>query len=361
MSAPLRIAVVGTPRSGNSWLRALLHHGYRVPVFAVHDMTEEFCESLPPEAVVQIHWPRTPEFADRLRRHGFSVLTLARHPLDVLISILHFAWYEPDTGSWLLGRGGNELGIRAAMPRSRPFLDYCTGPRASALLAVTPDWWGQPDAVSLRYEDMVADPLGGLYDLTDRFGPLRGPDPQELLETCSLRQSRTASVNNHFWKGQPGHWRELLPAAEADEILAAVRPVCDALGYDAVPDEALTATQADANWVACTGQELADTVRKNVVGFRAEVDRLHAVVAAAHVEKETAVAERDAAQHELNELIEALTAARRPPESPPAMRKHLGATAARIEDLFRLQRFPLKVAEFVQGVKNAVRWKKQAV
>jgi hypothetical protein len=205
MSAPLRIAVVSTPRSGNSWLRAVLHHAYRVPVFAVHDLTEEFCESLPPEAVVQIHWPRTPEFEDRLRRHGFQVLSLARHPLDTLISILHFCWYEPDTGSWLLGTGGNEHGIRAAMPRSRSFIDYCTGQRAAALLAVTPDWWTAPGVMPLKYEQMVADPLGGLYDLADRFGPLRDPDPQAVLDRCSMGVARQASVNNHFWKGQPGH------------------------------------------------------------------------------------------------------------------------------------------------------------
>jgi hypothetical protein len=302
MSVPLRIAVVATPRSGNTWVRTLIHHSFALPAFAVHDMSEAFCDSLPPEAVVQIHWRRTPEMADRLRRHGFRVLTVARHPLDVLISILHFSWYEPETRSWLLGEGGNEDWLRAAMPRCRPFVEYATGPRAAALLSVTPDWWDQPDVTRVRYERMVADPHAGLTELTAQFGTSRGASVQAVLDACSMDSSRRGSVNNHFWKGQPGLWRSLLPAAEANEILSAVRPLCDRLGYEADPDATLTAAEADANWLRLVGQELSDTVRRTTIGFRAETDRLHAAVAGEHAAKVAALAELEAVRHELNTL-----------------------------------------------------------
>ena len=369
MSAPIRLAVVGTPRSGNSWLRFLFHRGYGLPVYAVHDLTDEFCAALPPEAVVQVHWRRTPEFERRLADHGFRVVAPVRHPLDTLISVLHFCWYEPDTGSWLLGTGGNEDGLKAAMPRSRCFVDYCTGPRAAALLSVSADWHGRPDVLSVRYEEMVADPKGGLLRLVDQIGPLRRGSAEEVLSECSMDSSRRDSRNNHFWKGQPGLWKSLLPAAEAEEILAAVRPACERFGYDPAPDPALTPAAADANWVRCCGQELADTVRRNTLGFRADVDRLTGEVDRlrqerdlARGERDAAVRERDAARHELAQLVAALTA-RRPhtPDAPPAaMRKHLGDSAERIERLYALQGLSVKLALMVQGLRNMIGGKSQA-
>lgn len=369
MSAPIRLAVVGTPRSGNSWLRFLLHRGYGLPVFAVHDMTPEFCAALPSEAVVQIHWRRTPEFVQRLAAHGFRVVAPVRHPLDVLISILHFCWYEPDTGSWLLGTNGNEDTIKAAMPRSRSFVDYCTGPRAAELLRVSDDWHGQPDVVSVRYEEMVADPRAGVLRLAEQIGPLRCASVDDVLDECSMGSSRRTSRNNHFWKGQPGLWRTLLPAAEADEILAALRPACERFGYDTTPDPALTASAADANWVSYCGPELTRTVQRNTLGYHTDLDRLTREAdhlrherEIARGERDAAVRERNAARHELSQLVVALTSQRTPtPDAPPpAMRKHLGDTAERIERFFALQGFSVKLATFVQGLRNRVGFNRTA-
>lgn len=369
MSAPLRLAVVGTPRSGNSWLRFLLHRGWHLPVFAVHDMTPEFCAALPPEAVVQIHWRRTPEFVRKLADLGFRVVAPVRHPMDVLISILHFCWYEPDTGSWLLGTNGNEDGIKAAMPRSRSFVEYCTGPRAAELLRVSDDWHGRPDVISVRYEEMVADPRAGVLRLAEQLGPLRCGSVDELIDNCSMDSSRRTSRNNHFWKGQPGLWKTLLPAAEAEEILAAVRPTCERFGYDTSPDPTLTASAADANWVNYCGQELMKTVQRNTLGYQTDLERLTREAEQARHERDTArgerdaaVRERNAARHELAQLVTALTAQRpaTPGAPPPAMRKHLGETAERIERFFSLQGFSVKLALFVQSLRNMVGGRKTA-
>src|ERR1700689_2390224 len=102
---PLRLAIVSTPRSGNMWLRTLLQRCYNIPTNATHELTDEQWQQMPGEGLHQIHWPRTSEFVSRLRDHGFKVITIARHPLDTLISILHFPWYS-QTQKWLLGEGG---------------------------------------------------------------------------------------------------------------------------------------------------------------------------------------------------------------------------------------------------------------
>src|SRR5476649_184977 len=126
MEAPLRIAVIGTPRSGNSWLRLLVGSATGLHTFAVHELSASVLAGLPPECVVQIHWRREPDFLAFLAAHGFRVLTVARHPLDVLISILQFAVHDSESDRWLLGRGGDESGIFGAMPGSRVFVEYAT-------------------------------------------------------------------------------------------------------------------------------------------------------------------------------------------------------------------------------------------
>lgn len=263
----MRIAVVSTPRAGNTWVRHLLGTAYQVPHLARHAMSDSDWAELPPEVVLQLHWRRTPEFAAKLDEQGFRVVTVARHPLDVLISILHFCVYESESDQWLLGAGGSEADIYGAMPRSRTFVDYARGPRAAELLAVTPDWWHQPGVVGVRYEDLVAHTANELRRLEEVFGPVRCGSIEEAVEACAMGRLRQQTTNNHFWQGRPGLWRHLLPAAEANEI-AAVLPD---LGYPIDPDPALDALAADRNWVRLVGEETKTALRRATEGHRAQL------------------------------------------------------------------------------------------
>lgn len=300
--APLRLAIIATPRSGNTWLRNLLMRLYGIPQNASHQLTDEDWGRMPPEVAYQIHWPRTDDFLARLAGHGFRVVTLARHPLDVLISILHFAWYSSETERWLLGRDGDESGLRGAAPRSRPFLDYATGRRAAALLSVTCDWWGRPGVLCLRYEDLVRDPAAGLAVVAESLGPPRGGSVADVVAECSIDRLRTHSTVNHFWQGRPGLWRDLLPAAEAGEIARAVAPVLDRLGYACDPDPALDARTADYNWVRSVGPELATTLQNKTAGHQAQLAWWDEYTRRIVADAEQARRERDAALAEAAQL-----------------------------------------------------------
>src|SRR5262245_44560627 len=84
----LRIVVISTPRSGNTWLRHLLAKIYGSQELAVHNPADVDWAAIPVDCILQIHWRPTPEFLSLLERHGFRVVVLARHPFDVLLSIL---------------------------------------------------------------------------------------------------------------------------------------------------------------------------------------------------------------------------------------------------------------------------------
>jgi hypothetical protein len=245
----LRVAIISTPRSGNTWLLHLLSKMYQAPTFTVHTPLEVDWDNLPPACILQLHWHPEPTFLPRLEKGGFRAVVLARHPLDVLNSILHFSIHDP-TARWLEGEGGNERSIFGAMPRSTAFLDYATGPRARALLSISREWWNLPDCHALHYEALVASTEAELYRLVEAFSVAPVVPIEEAVAATTLPKMRQLTQNNnHFWQGQSNLWKKLLTMPEAQRIADAHAAVFAQLGYlcDADPD--LKANEADANWV----------------------------------------------------------------------------------------------------------------
>src|SRR5204863_6715060 len=128
----VRIAILSTPRSGTTWLRQLLRCIYEIPDIDINNPVEVAWESLPEDLVYAFHWHPTPEFLTRLEQYGFQPVVLARHPLDVLISILHFLLHStPFVSKMHLDGGvGEEHSIFGAMPCSAAFMDYATREQA---------------------------------------------------------------------------------------------------------------------------------------------------------------------------------------------------------------------------------------
>jgi hypothetical protein len=235
---------------------------------------EEFWQGIEERAVVHAHWHAHPELIDLLRRDHLPVVTMARHPLDVLIS--HLAWVNRNLHEDL---GLNEL--KGATPISSAFSDFATGELAQWLLSITPGWWLREDVLRVRYEKMVEDPAATLTELTNRLGPPRQsveetlaasereslkkePSPLVRLLPGTIRSrvvgawsalsgSRRSFVEQHrerkhYWQGRPGLWRELVPQEIAEPVAAAHTQSFESLGYACDPDPTLTAEQAEQNW-----------------------------------------------------------------------------------------------------------------
>ena len=178
---------------------------------------------------------------------------LARHPLDVLVSVLQFAPHEPQTRCWLGGEGGDEAAILGRSPCSPEFLHYATGPRASALLSVGREWWWAPGCVRFRYESLVDRPEAELGRGCDRLGGVRPGTIAGAVDANTMDALHRSSRNRHYWQGKPGLWRSLIPARLALQIADAHRPTFRALGYRCDPDESLEESRAEVNWARLTG------------------------------------------------------------------------------------------------------------
>jgi hypothetical protein len=174
-------------------------------------------------------------------------MTVARHPLDVLVSILHFAQHEA-TERWLEGEGGDDSSLAGADVTSGTFRAYAAGYRARALLGVTCEWWSAAGVHRVRYEDLVR----GTGTQASRLCAFLGVDPvvrvEDAVAAVGLDRLRPLVTNNHFWQGKPGLWRRLVPPATAKEIAEAQRLAFLDLDYPCDPEADLSAEEAQRNW-----------------------------------------------------------------------------------------------------------------
>lgn len=245
-----RVALISTPRSGNTWVTNMVARAFELKEQWVHSPSDIDWDNLPDRVVLQLHWQRTPDFVEKLRAHGFHVVVMSRHPLDVLISILVYCQHDSSTLNWLNGAGGDERSLSGAYPLSDPFLNYAIGARAAALLGVSQEWWNHSDVCPVRYEDLLEDTFSQMRRVVASIGqPLRVP-LEDVIEEFRPSATRQKSVQFlfHVWSAQAGLWRQLLTSDFARRIHEVHRNIFDTLGYECRPDETLNSATAQTTW-----------------------------------------------------------------------------------------------------------------
>ncbi len=247
---PLRIAIVSAPRSGNTWLRLMLGRFYDAAQIAAFDPSDVNWDTLPNNnCILQFHWHRTDGFVEVLHRYNFRVVVLVRNPLDVLISILHFSQNEPQTNRWLKGENGGEETLIGRTPADPEFAAYAKSQRAASLLAVSYEWAQDPNLKVIRYEEMVAKPGLILNELFREFG-WPDKDISQVIKEHSIENLQPLSTNQHFWKGQPGLWKKLIPRGLAVDIVNIHSDIFSSLNYSIDGSMELSREEVRKNWEA---------------------------------------------------------------------------------------------------------------
>jgi hypothetical protein len=241
----MRIAVISTPRAGNTWVRRVLSQALDLENIAVHN-PRDIPSVLPDRVALQIHWYREPNFQAFLQDNGFRIVTVARHPLDVLISALRFLPHEPLTARWLEGNAEIPSDLSKHAPASERFLEYATSWGAENLLSISYLWWHEPTAIKLRYEDLVREPVSGFSSAVEGLGGSVA-NVRVAVEANPLKALQD-TPNRHAWQGRAGLWRELIPPRDARRIYSRHRRVFETLGYRVSPPQFLSRHTALRNW-----------------------------------------------------------------------------------------------------------------
>lgn len=245
------------------------------------------------------------------------------------------------------------------------FIEYAVSERAKELFAVTGDWWSHPGAVTIRYEDLVRDPVGELRRLVVEFSRDSPPNLPQIVASYGVAELRRNSFNNHIWKGVPGHWRDFLPAELANRIAEAHAEYFRLLGYTCDADPALTDTQADSNWVASNGPSLRAALSRAAASHVVERESQRAGREALVAERESLLAEGAALRNERETFLSEGAALRAEIEVLRLEKDRLAqlldaATIdaahqrARLEPFENLQGFSIRIARVVQRVRDRV-------
>jgi hypothetical protein len=219
---------------------------------AVHNYLE--LGNIPHRCIVQLHWYREPNFQRFLAENGFKIVVLARHPLDVLISVLNFIRHEPQTARWLDGNAQIPPELAGKAPISREFVKYATSWGAENLLSISYQWWHHSDAVKARYEDLVLRPAENLLNLARAFEP-GACDRNGAVSRFNLPFFQNLP-NRHGWQGKPGMWRELILYSDARAVYRRHQRIFDFLGYS-VGAYWRTQSAAFRKWTKLTAGESA--------------------------------------------------------------------------------------------------------
>jgi len=241
----LSVVIASTPRSGNTWLRLLLAEALAFDQLALHHPAELSGGVLPQDAVVQMHWPPEPEFVAVIDTPDAVVLTLLRHPLDILVSILQFAQFSPLTSLWLQGDGGDEESLAGAEPNDVAVVDYARSERFRRLLAISHEW--KHGGITIRYEELVRDPVGSLEGILSKMGA-----DTDRVEDAAANNTFTRLHDidpTHHPRGTPGGWRRLLTAATAEKVIDSLDDTyLDPYRSELAADVSLDGSEATRRW-----------------------------------------------------------------------------------------------------------------
>ncbi len=277
----LRLAIIGSPRSGNSWVRMVLSKLYGLDEIPVHHPDRIDWNQLPRRCVIQIHWHPRPEFVEALDRHEVRVVVMARHPFDVLMSYLNLAYYSHLDGRCHGAGICKECVLVGALPTSDAFFQFATSDEGQLLVSHGPAWWNRPGVIRARYEDLVADPEGEFNRLAGEIGESPRAPVASAVESTSIRHLMPVQGAWHFhlWQGQPGLWRSMLPPDRARAIAAAVPDPFTVLDYACDPDETLDPRQADRNWLSLQLDSTRDHLGHEVTKHRRTKEALTTIQA----------------------------------------------------------------------------------
>jgi len=236
---PADALLVSYPKSGNTWVKFMLQHAL-TGVAASFDATEDAIGTIGGDMDVPALLPHGGRilksheaFAAGVRAPG-RVVYVVRDGRDVAVSYYHH----------FLRRGRLALGeFSSFLPRflAGEFDGY--GPWGTHVTSWL-DGQASSDGrlLTIRYEDLLEDPLGGLRQALEFVGVSVGADVVEAAVEANrfeqMRQRETESAfheaqGNRFFvrRGVSGEWQETFSAADAALFDHAFGAVLERLGY----------------------------------------------------------------------------------------------------------------------------------
>jgi hypothetical protein len=240
----LKIIVVGTPKTGNTWLTHLFAELYELPRVRLDaDFRGMDWDGLGARWVGQQHYQPEPALLELARERGIVFVTPVRHPGDVFVSLRHYtdnraerdeepAAVQAERPDAMLADGKGIYG-----PATRHYLEHGFYLKLHLSIYWLRGGWSH----GVRYEDLWLRPIDTLTAVTERFLPQPRHKIRRALCACSIGimkqvQDPTGALVR---RGGINGWRDELPH-DLQHVLAERAPYpaqLAALGYSMSLDD----------------------------------------------------------------------------------------------------------------------------
>jgi len=229
-SGRLKIVILSAPKTGNTWLRWLLHYTYEIPIAELPGEWAPGCgEDLPPSFVTHQHLRPSKSLVRWLVESKAVVLTMIRHPADTFLSYFHYVkWHYAgaDPSVAMLKQDGDRPGKNALK-----CINYSFPQNYAVSLA-----WAKLGSHVVRYEDLLGDPLSQLREISSKIVPLDEEKLKTAVFLCKPEQlTRPGLVDPlHLRTRSARRWIQELPS-EIVDAMAGLQPyasACKTYGYD---------------------------------------------------------------------------------------------------------------------------------
>jgi hypothetical protein len=217
-----RILIAATEKTGNTWLKYLLAHIYELPTpYISQDFSEAEADLLENRWVTHQHFlPERPllNWAARTQTH---LVTMIRHPADILVSLYHYCCNYPDhykedpAVSAALAADAEERQATADLPHHvvDGELLRVLQERIMCDVNISISWIRSRRSLVVRYEDLRVDPLKTLRTLAESIAPASSDRIVQAIDACDIKVLRDnyAIDSRFFRRALIGEWRSALP------------------------------------------------------------------------------------------------------------------------------------------------------
>lgn len=237
------------PKTGSTWVRRTL-----IEIVAPKgDLTEtipSFRNSFPEDSprfalmgdqcrIIKTHLhPGTPRFS-MFRGNVKAVLTIKRHPLDVLLSSLNYALVKNHTPSFI-GANIKAVDQIVADCEMQYYMDQFIErdgfpwhePQSGAFSRYLPQWRNIGNGIpylELCFEEMVADPKTVVIAILNFLG--RSMSDKGIATLLWRVDHRTRQDGKFYWSRRAYNYESMLPTEMADAFKKRYRHVLENLGY----------------------------------------------------------------------------------------------------------------------------------
>lgn len=207
----LKILIVSTPKTGNTWLKHLLSTIYDLPIVDLALSPNE----LPKHRygsrwIAHQHYYASQEVIAWARRHQVVLLTTVRHPGDVLLSLYHHVKNDPTSKNY----GVEVMLIEPDEQKVPERLYLFVRGFFYVVLNISLTWMRSGVSQVVRYEDLWRDPVATLLRVATQIAPVSRDQVERAVEQCDIAMLRrmARSAKSFFRQGSVGNWRYEVPA-----------------------------------------------------------------------------------------------------------------------------------------------------